>query len=87
MSFRPDSPTAAFDAWLASEPDEQALRDAYVQLEERRAALWTPGHPDSFCRDRYDLDALYVTRLRQVKWALAHCWLQTGQFRGLDALV
>ncbi len=77
------SPTD-FTAWLASDPTEDELREAYVILETRRAQLWTPGHHDSFRRDRYDRDAEYVTQLVRVKWALARRWAESGQFAGLD---
>jgi hypothetical protein len=87
MPFRPDSPAAEFTAWLDGDPDEDALRDAYLALETRRAQLWTPGHPDSYARDRYDLDALYVTRLRTIKQALATRWIATGQVKGLPTAV
>lgn len=75
---------AEFTTWLASNPSEDELRDAYVILETRRAQLWTPGHDDSFRRDRYERDAEYVTQLVRVKWALSRRWAESGQFAGLD---
>ena len=72
-----------FDLWLASSPTEDQLRDAYVTLEAKRADLWSPGHIDSFRRDRFDLDAAYVRRLVRLKQALARHWIVTGQVREL----
>jgi hypothetical protein len=71
-----------FRAWLASGPSEDELRDTYVALERERAELWTPGHLQSFRRDRYERDAEYMGRLLDVKRALAQLWRRTGQ---LDA--
>lgn len=84
MTFRADYSDAEFSAWLDAAPTEDALREAYLLLEAKRAHLWTAGHLDSFRRDRYELDARYVTRLVQIKWALAHIWTDTGQFAGLS---
>jgi hypothetical protein len=71
---------AEFDEWLAQGPTEDELRAAYFTLEEHRANLWRPGHTDSFRRDRFERDSRYVTRLVQIKWALASVWSATGQF-------
>jgi hypothetical protein len=68
-----------FDAWLAESPSEDELRDAYVALESRRSDLWTPGHIDSFRRDRYELDSRYIRRLVRIKAALAALWAASGQ--------
>ncbi len=69
-----------FSTWLADGPTEDELREAYLALESRRTDLWTPGHIDSFRRDRFELDSTYVDRLVQIKWALAQIWTTTGQF-------
>ncbi len=68
-----------FQAWLASGPSEDELREAYLTLEHERAQLWTPGHLDSFRRDRYERDAEYVARLVEVKRALVRQWQRSGQ--------
>ena len=70
-----------FEGWLAGGPDEDELREAYVALEVERAALWTPGHIDSFRRDRFERDAVCISRLVRVKQALARHWEATGQLR------
>ena len=80
MSFHLSHPDADFQAWLAQGPSEDELREAYVQLEARRADLWRPGHIDSFRHDRFDRDSRYVTRLVHLKWALARRWQESGQF-------
>lgn len=80
MSFRPTFTDAQFDAWLASGPTEDELRDAYLTLEAARAQLWTPGSLDSYRRDRYERDERLVGRLVQIKWALASHWSESGQF-------
>jgi len=80
MSFRTRFTDAQFDAWLASGPTEDELRDAYLTLETARAQLWTPGHLESYRRDRFDVDERYVRRLVQLKWALATHWSESGQF-------
>ena len=85
MTFTTDTTPQQLTRWLATEPTEDALRDAYLQLEERRAELWTPGHIQSFRRDRFDADARVVTCLVRLKWALAQRWEQSGQFAGLPA--
>jgi len=69
-----------FSSWIAAQPTEDQLREAYLALESRRADLWTPGHIDSFRRDRFELDSTYVDRLVQIKWALARIWTTSGQF-------
>jgi hypothetical protein len=66
--------------WLAHGPGEDELREAYLTLESKRAELWTPGHIESFRRDRYERDAALVARLVLVKRALARHWAVTGQF-------
>jgi len=86
MRFRPDSNDSTFHEWLASAPSEDDLREAYLTLEGRRADLWTPGHIDSFRRDRYDLDARYIRQLVQIKKALASHWIVTGQVDDAVAL-
>ena len=83
MPFTLDQTDSDFATWLASVPTEDELRDTYVRLEAQRAQLWTPGHLDSFRRDRYELDARCVQRLVRIKWALATRWEATGQFDGL----
>jgi hypothetical protein len=65
--------------WLASGPSEDELRECYLTLERRRAELWTPGHVESYRRDRFERDATYVRSLVQVKQALARHWQATGQ--------
>ena len=84
MSFHLSHPDPDFQAWLAQTPSEDELREAYVQLEARRADLWRPGHIDSFRRDRFELDSTYVDRLVRIKWALAQIWSTSGQFDRLD---
>jgi hypothetical protein len=79
MRFVPDSTDSTFHDWLAASPGEDDLREAYLTLEAKRADLWTPGHIDSFRRDRYDLDARYIRHLVQIKKALASHWIVTGQ--------
>jgi hypothetical protein len=79
MRFRSDSTESEFTTWLASSPTEDELREAYLGLEAKRAALWSPGHTDSFRRDRYELDAAYIRRLVGLKSALASHWVRTGQ--------
>ena len=44
-----------------------------------RSHLWTPGHIDSFRRDRFELDATHVRHLVMIKNALAAHWVRTGQ--------
>ena len=83
MAFTLDQTDTDFATWLAAAPTEDELRDAYVRLEAQRAQLWTPGHLDSFRRDRYELDARCVHRLVRIKWALATRWEASGQFAGL----
>jgi hypothetical protein len=68
-----------FQTWLASAPSEDELRETYLTLERERAQLWTPGHLESFRRDRYERDAEYVARLVEVKRALARHWQRSGQ--------
>jgi hypothetical protein len=80
MYLRVNVTDAEFEDWLASGLSEDELRDTYVALEAKRAELWTPGHTESFRRDRYERDAFYVGRLVQVKRALARHWEITGQF-------
>jgi hypothetical protein len=81
MTPRSSWSDAQFEAWLATGPTEDELRDAYVTLEADRAALWTPGELDSFRRDRFERDALCISRLVQLKQALAAHWEATGQLR------
>jgi hypothetical protein len=79
MRFHLDASDSEYSAWLGTRPSESDLRAGYFALEGAREALWTPGHIDSFRRDRYELDARYVRRLVQVKQALASEWTETGQ--------
>lgn len=87
MSFSPTfSPTltdAEFDAWIASNPDEAGLREAYIRLEAKLSDLWTPGHIDSYRRDRHERADDLVARLVRIKFALTSTWIETGQFAGL----
>ena len=80
MGFRPDCTEHEFEHWLEWGPTEDELRDAYLQLEAKRAELWTPGRHDSFRRDRFEIDARYVKRLVHLKWRLARRWELSGQF-------
>jgi len=84
MPFTLAMTDAELASWLAGNPTEDELRDAYLRLEAARASLWTPGHIDSFRRDRYDLDSTYIDRLVHVKWALARHWANSGQFDRLS---
>jgi len=77
--YTPATSDLEFDSWLAQNPTEDALRTAYLNLEARRADLWTPGHHDSFRRDRYELDSRYIRALRRIKQALVDHWTTTGQ--------
>jgi len=81
MKLRSEWTDAQFDAWLAGGHTEDELRDAYVALETERAALWTPGHIESFRRDRFERDARCISRLVRVKQALVRQWEATGQLR------
>jgi hypothetical protein len=83
MRFHLDASDTDYAAWLASHPSEDELRDAYFVLETARACLWTPGHIDSFRRDRYEVDQRLVQRLVQVKRALADAWAESGQIHHL----
>jgi hypothetical protein len=84
MAFHPDCTDHEFTVWLETAATEDELRDAYLRLETKRAALWTAGHFDSFWRDRYERDARYVKRLVRIKWLLAARWAASGQFDRLD---
>jgi hypothetical protein len=79
VSYTLASSDLEFDSWLLQFPSEDELRSAYLELEARRADLWTPGHIDSFRRDRYELDSTYVRRLVRIKRALAQVWTVSGQ--------
>jgi hypothetical protein len=81
MRFHIDASDADYATWLAASPSEDELRNAYFVLETTRAQLWTPGHIDSFRRDRYEVDHRLVTRLVQVKRALATAWETSGQIQ------
>jgi hypothetical protein len=81
MKLRSTWTDTEFEAWLAGAPGEDELREAYVALEAERAALWTPGHIDSFRRDRFERDAACIARLVRVKQALVRHWEATGQLR------
>lgn len=84
-SFSTTFTASEFDAWIAASPTEDELRDAYIRLEAKLADLWTPGHLDSFRRDRHELDGVLVDRLVQIKFALATTWVETGQFARFSA--
>lgn len=84
MHFQLASSDQEFQEWLAQDRTEDELRDLYLRLEAKRAGLWTTGHIDSFRRDRYELDSIYVDRLVKVKWALAQHWATSGQFDRLN---
>lgn len=79
MHFRHDFTDEQLREWLGTTPTEDELRAAYLLLEGKRSDIWTPGHIDSFRRDRFDLDARYVRQLVQLKAALARQWIRTGQ--------
>jgi hypothetical protein len=81
MRFHLDASDSDYAAWLATRPSESDLRAGYFTLESAREALWTPGHIDSFRRDRYELDTRYVRRLVEVKQALASEWTESGQLQ------
>lgn len=81
MQFHIDASDADYATWLASNPSEDELRDAYFVLETARAQLWTPGHIDSYRRDRYEVDHRLVQRLVQVKRSLADTWEESGQIQ------
>lgn len=83
MHFSTDFDASGFNDWLICSPSEDELREAYLTLEAKRADLWTPGHIDSFRRDRFDLDARYVWQLVEIKRALARQWIITGQVESL----
>lgn len=68
-----------FSEWLLSDPNEDELREAFIALEKKKADLWDNSSHDSFSRDRYDRDSIYMTRLRRVKAALSAKWVETGQ--------
>ena len=72
-------PTSPSTCGSPPPPPKTNCRDAYLTLESKRTDLWTPGHIDSFRRDRFDLDAAYVRRLVRLKQALARHWVITGQ--------
>jgi len=84
MAFRADCTDFEFTEWLETVATEDELREAYLLLEQRRSHLWTRGHLDSFRRDRFEIDARYVTRLVRIKWLLAARWTASGQFDRLD---
>jgi hypothetical protein len=81
MRFHIDASDAEYTTWLASGRSEDELREAYIVLETARAQLWTPGHIDSFRRDRYEVDQRLVQRLVQVKRELATTWATSGQIQ------
>ena len=83
MSYTLATSDLAFENWLSQSPTEDELRSAYLDLEARRADLWTAGHIDSFRRDRYELDGRYVRRLVRIKRALADLWTVSGQIPSL----
>lgn len=68
-----------FDVWISdSDLCETELNEALRILEIKRSNLWTPGHDDSYYRNRYDLDALYVERMNKIKERLAKCWMSAA---------
>jgi len=79
MRFHVDATDSEYASWLATDPSEDQLREAYIALETARADLWTAGHIESFRRDRYEVDHRLVRRLVQVKRALASSWETSGQ--------
>jgi hypothetical protein len=79
MHLQPECSDREFDAWLAGDRSEDELREAYVALEALRRQLWTTGHIDSFRRDRYERDAVCISRLVRIKRSLASQWAATGQ--------
>lgn len=79
MRFHVEATEPEYATWLATEPTEDELREAYIALETARGELWTTGHIESFRRDRYEVDARLVRRLVQVKHALATAWETSGQ--------
>ena len=83
MSYTLASSDLEFESWLSQSPTEDELRSAYLELEARRADLWTAGHIDSFRRDRYELDSRYIRRLVRIKRALADLWTVSGQIESL----
>ena len=83
MSYTLATSDLAFENWLSQSPTEDELRSAYLDLEARRADLWTAGHIDSFRRDRYELDGRYVRRLVRIKRALVDLWTVSGQIPSL----
>ena len=87
MKYTPATTDVELDLWLAQDPSEDDLRTAYLDLEARRADLWTPGHIDSFRRDRYELDHRYIQALVRIKQALVDHWTTSGQLgRRTDAV-
>jgi len=81
MRFHVDATDTEYASWLATNPSEDELREAYITLETARADLWTPGHIESFRRDRYEVDHRLVRRLVEVKRALATSWATSGQIQ------
>lgn len=72
-------PDDQFVEFVSSPQSEEALRIAYIDLEEKLAALWNVSKEDYYYRDKYDREALIITRLRMVKQALVWWWQGTGQ--------
>lgn len=68
-----------FNDWIESSPSEDELREAMYVLEAKKSALFTPGHDDSYLRDRFEREARYIGRLVRIKEALARIWIETGQ--------
>lgn len=65
----------AFTAWLDSDPTENELLDAFIILRQKQANLWTPGHDDSYYRDRYERHDSYSNRIVLIQRRLASLWL------------
>jgi hypothetical protein len=79
MHVQPECSDREFASWVGGARTEDELREAYVELEATRLQLWTPGHIDSFRRDRFERDAVCIARLVRIKRSLASQWAATGQ--------
>lgn len=53
---------------------ESDLLASLILLDMKRGDLWTPGHHDSYHRDRYERDAQIVQKSREVKAKLVSLW-------------
>ncbi len=82
MSMRWICNAHTFETRLEEYKDkEDDLRELYIALETYRASLWMPNNLSA---KRYDIDAVVVARLVQVKTALASHWLRSGQIHKVD---